>query len=219
MKKLLVLAALGAVFAVCDMAFGGLTFVNLKKGDVAVQGPAKGVAVQAVSTNASGTVTLKRVTPLTETWRDYETVTVTNYADVATNLTRTVTNDLVRAMRLKYLGAGVVESNEVAVAKNEIPEYPPWPDIVIVTNKVVEAEVYTNWTYKAAVGTEVFMSFLGLGAQNEPSWGVMLDNARARLWQGVWWEGFFVTAAVFGLVLAANQLGDILRDRLDPVRA
>ena len=37
MKKLLVLAALGAVFAVCDMAFGGLTFVNLRKGDVAVQ--------------------------------------------------------------------------------------------------------------------------------------------------------------------------------------
>ena len=73
--------------------------------------------------------------------------------------------------------------------------------------------------FPAAVGTEVFMSFLGLGAQNEPSWGVMLDNARARLWQGVWWEGFFVTAAVFGLVLAANQLGDILRDRLDPVRA
>ena len=73
--------------------------------------------------------------------------------------------------------------------------------------------------FPAAVGTEVFMSFLGLGAQNEPSWGVMLDNARGRLWQGVWWEGFFVTAAVFGLVLAANRLGDILRDRLDPTRA
>lgn len=70
--------------------------------------------------------------------------------------------------------------------------------------------------FPAAVGTEVFMSFLGLGAQNEPSWGVMLDNARARLWQGVWWEGFFVTLAVFGLVLSANRLGDHLRDRLDP---
>lgn len=70
--------------------------------------------------------------------------------------------------------------------------------------------------FPAAVGTEVFMSFLGLGAQNEPSWGVMLDNARAKLWQGVWWEGLFVTLAVFGLVLAANQMGDCLRDRLDP---
>ena len=73
--------------------------------------------------------------------------------------------------------------------------------------------------FPAAVGTEVFMSFLGLGAQNEPSWGVMIDNARVRLWQGVWWEGLFVTLAVFGLVLSANRLGDWLRDRLDPTRA
>ena len=70
--------------------------------------------------------------------------------------------------------------------------------------------------FPAAVSTEVFMSFLGLGAQGEPSWGVMIANARVRLWQGVWWEGFFVTLAVFGLVLSANRLGDWLRDRLDP---
>ncbi len=70
--------------------------------------------------------------------------------------------------------------------------------------------------FPAAVSTEVFMSFLGLGAQGEPSWGVMIDNARVRLWQGAWWEGAFVTLAVFGLVLSANRLGDWLRDRLDP---
>ena len=63
------------------------------------------------------------------------------------------------------------------------------------------------------------MSFLGLGAQGEPSWGVMIDNARVRLWQGAWWEGAFVTLAVFGLVLSANRIGDWLRDRLDPASA
>lgn len=76
--------------------------------------------------------------------------------------------------------------------------------------------VAVSLRFPAAVGTEVFMSFLGLGAQEEPSWGVMINNARVRLWQGVWWEGLFVTLAVFGLVLAANRLGDWLRDRLDP---
>ena len=70
--------------------------------------------------------------------------------------------------------------------------------------------------FPAAVGTEVFMSFLGLGAQDEPSWGVMIGNARVRLWQGVWWEGVFTTLAVFGLVFCANRLGDWVRDRLDP---
>ncbi len=70
--------------------------------------------------------------------------------------------------------------------------------------------------FPAAISTEVFMSFLGVGVQGEPSWGVMLNNARVRLWQGVWWEGVSVTLAVFGLVLCFNLLGDALRDALDP---
>ncbi len=70
--------------------------------------------------------------------------------------------------------------------------------------------------FPASIGTEVFMSFLGLGVQGEPSWGLMINQARARLWQGVWWEMTFVTAAVFVVVLAMNLLGDALRDALDP---
>ncbi|MCQ2389035.1 MAG: ABC transporter permease [Kiritimatiellae bacterium] len=70
--------------------------------------------------------------------------------------------------------------------------------------------------FPGAVATEVFISFLGIGVQGEPSWGVMINNARARLWQGVWWEMTFVTAAIFALVLAFNHLADWLRDRLDP---
>ena len=52
--------------------------------------------------------------------------------------------------------------------------------------------------------------------QGEPSWGVMISGARLRLWQGVWWELTFTTAAIFMLVLAFNHLADCLRDRLDP---
>lgn len=70
--------------------------------------------------------------------------------------------------------------------------------------------------FPAAVSTEVFMSFLGIGVQNEPSWGLMINSARLRLWQGVWWEMTFVTLAIFLLVLAFNLLGDALRDALDP---
>jgi ABC-type dipeptide/oligopeptide/nickel transport system permease subunit len=70
--------------------------------------------------------------------------------------------------------------------------------------------------FPASIGTEVFMSFLGIGVQGEPSWGTMISNARLRLWQGVWWEMTFVTLAIFGIVLAFNLLGDALRDALDP---
>ena len=68
----------------------------------------------------------------------------------------------------------------------------------------------------SAVSTEVFISFLGIGVQGEPSWGVMINNARMRLWQGVWWEMTFTTLAIFLLVLVFNHLADVLRDRLDP---
>jgi peptide/nickel transport system permease protein len=70
--------------------------------------------------------------------------------------------------------------------------------------------------FPAAIGTEVFMSFLGIGVQSEPSWGIMISNARLRLWQGMWWEMTFVTLAVFLVVLAFNLVGDALRDALDP---
>lgn len=70
--------------------------------------------------------------------------------------------------------------------------------------------------FPASVATEVFISFLGIGVQGEPSWGIMINNARLRLWQGVWWEMTFVTLAIFGLVLVFNHLADALRDMLDP---
>ncbi len=70
--------------------------------------------------------------------------------------------------------------------------------------------------FPGAVATEVFISFLGIGVQGEPSWGIMINNARLRLWQGVWWEMTFVSLAIFTLVLVFNHLADYLRDRLDP---
>ncbi|MEI6168474.1 MAG: ABC transporter permease [bacterium] len=70
--------------------------------------------------------------------------------------------------------------------------------------------------FPAAIGTEVFMSFLGIGVQGEPSWGILIGNARLRLWQGVWWEMAAVSAAILLVVLAFNLVGDALRDALDP---
>ncbi len=70
--------------------------------------------------------------------------------------------------------------------------------------------------FPSAVATEVFISFLGIGVEGEPSWGIMINNARLRLWQGVWWEMVFTTLAIFILVLVFNHLADYLRDRLDP---
>lgn len=70
--------------------------------------------------------------------------------------------------------------------------------------------------FPAAIETEVILSFLGIGVQDQPSWGIMIDAARFRLWYGVWWEMTFTALAIFIVVLAFNLLGDALRDALDP---
>jgi peptide/nickel transport system permease protein len=70
--------------------------------------------------------------------------------------------------------------------------------------------------FQIAIKSEVILSYLGLGVQNSPSWGVMINDAKVELMQGVWWEIAFATVAMFLIVLAFNILSDALRDALDP---
>ncbi|MHC5036430.1 MAG: ABC transporter permease [Planctomycetota bacterium] len=67
-----------------------------------------------------------------------------------------------------------------------------------------------------AVKSEVILSFLGVGVVGEPSWGVMIDEAKQELFQGVWWQLGAATFFMFGIILAFNVFGDALRDALDP---
>jgi len=70
--------------------------------------------------------------------------------------------------------------------------------------------------FQIAIKSEVILSYLGLGVQNSPSWGVMINDAKVELMQGIWWEIAFATVAMFLIVLAFNILSDALRDALDP---
>jgi peptide/nickel transport system permease protein len=68
-----------------------------------------------------------------------------------------------------------------------------------------------------AVIIEASLSFLGFGVPPpEPSWGLMLAEARDALMEGDWWLAVFPGACISLLVLSANMLGDWLRVRLDP---
>ena len=59
------------------------------------------------------------------------------------------------------------------------------------------------------------LSFLGLGAPPpNPEWGAMVANGMENF--GYWWIGSFPGLAIFSISIAANFLGDGLRDYLDP---
>ncbi len=64
--------------------------------------------------------------------------------------------------------------------------------------------------------TEASLSFLGLGIQPPtPAWGYMVSEGRNYLFNA-WWMSTLPGAAIVGLVLAINLLGEGLRDILDP---
>ncbi|AWN81962.1 ABC transporter permease [Candidatus Cardinium hertigii] len=71
-------------------------------------------------------------------------------------------------------------------------------------------------TFQFAIKYEVILSYLGLGVQHKPSWGLMIGEAKTELLKDVWWGLFFPVVAMFLLLFAVNMLADALRDELDP---
>ncbi len=70
--------------------------------------------------------------------------------------------------------------------------------------------------FVSAIKAEVVLSFLGVGITNEPSWGLIIQDAETELMRGLWWQITFVSVALFGIVLALQVFTDALRDALDP---
>lgn len=68
-----------------------------------------------------------------------------------------------------------------------------------------------------AIFAEASLSFLGMGIPPPaPSWGNMLGGVLAASFKPSWWLVFFPGLAITIAVMAANLLGDALRDFLDP---
>jgi len=75
--------------------------------------------------------------------------------------------------------------------------------------------------FSGIVLAEAVLSYLGVGTPvGTPSWGNMIDGARAELGRDpvVWWNLVSATGALFTLVLSLNLLGDALRRAFDPKR-
>jgi len=83
----------------------------------------------------------------------------------------------------------------------------------------VSASLCVVWSFDLArvVVLESSLSFLGLGVQPPtPSWGMDLSDSRQFL-QIAYWTVLFPGLAISLVVLAANLVGDWVRDVLDPI--
>lgn len=87
----------------------------------------------------------------------------------------------------------------------------------IVPNMLGKIIVQCSVTFALAVVIEAGLSYLGLGTQPpNPSWGLMLKDARNFLFNASW-LAFYPGLAIALTVLSFNVLGDTLAERLNPL--
>jgi peptide/nickel transport system permease protein len=86
----------------------------------------------------------------------------------------------------------------------------------IFPNILAPLVVMASMNISGAIITGASLSFLGLGVRPPtPEWGAMLSDGRGFL-RNAWWMAFFPGIVITSVVLAANMIGDGLRDALDP---
>jgi peptide/nickel transport system permease protein len=87
----------------------------------------------------------------------------------------------------------------------------------IIPNMSGKLVVQCSATFALSVVVEASLSFLGLGTQPpNPSWGLMLKDARNYLFSATW-LAVYPGLALALTVLCFNLLGDALSDRLNPL--
>ena len=82
--------------------------------------------------------------------------------------------------------------------------------------------VYATLAVPAAILSESFLSFLGIGVNEPlPSWGNLASSGLSELntVESRWWLLLWPCLLIGATLLALNFLGDHLKDRFDPVRS
>jgi len=86
----------------------------------------------------------------------------------------------------------------------------------IIPNLLGKVIVQCSITFALAVVIEASLSYLGLGSQPpDPSWGLMLKDARNYIILAPW-MAIYPGIALASTVLCFNILGDVLSEKLNP---
>ncbi len=93
---------------------------------------------------------------------------------------------------------------------------PAWRVIVrhLLPSALTAALVDASFLFAGAILAEATLSFLGLGAPDQPSWGRLLAQAPGQAGDFAWWLGMFPGLCLFLTVLSCNALGESARERL-----
>jgi len=86
----------------------------------------------------------------------------------------------------------------------------------ILPNAMAPVLVAATLGVAGAILTESALSFLGIGVQPPtPSWGNILTSGKDYI-EFAWWLSLYPGLAILVTVLAYNDLGEGIRDAIDP---
>jgi len=86
----------------------------------------------------------------------------------------------------------------------------------MLPNGVTPVLVESSFAIAAAILAEATLSYLGLGPDDQASWGKLLASATGQSGEFFWWLAIFPGLAIFLTVLSYNLIGEALRDAIDP---
>ncbi len=117
---------------------------------------------------------------------------------------------LTRAEFLKFRGLEFVRAERAIGARHARIIWK-----VILPNALPPLVVSASLAIGGAILFAAGLQFLGLGDQNQMSWGLMLGSSRPYV-LSCWWAVAFPGAAIFITVLAVSLIGDGLNDAMNP---
>jgi peptide/nickel transport system permease protein len=117
---------------------------------------------------------------------------------------------LTRAEFMKFRGLEFVRAERAIGARHARILW-----AVILPNALPPLVVSASLAVGAAILFAAGLQFLGLGDQNEMSWGLMLGSSRPYV-LSCWWAVAIPGAAIFITVLAVSLIGDGLNDAMNP---
>lgn len=85
----------------------------------------------------------------------------------------------------------------------------------VVPNVVGVVIVNASFQIVDAILSLAYLTYLGLGLPDTPSWGGMLSNGINYLYDGYWWQVYPAGIALILVVVAFSLVGDALRDSFE----
>ena len=117
---------------------------------------------------------------------------------------------IVRGQTLSLREKEFVEASRAAGASNSRIIFRE-----ILPNLTAPIVVYASILVPQVILYEAALSFLGVGVNDQPSWGQMISEA-SSLFPDAWWYMFFPGMVLLATVLAFNLIGDAMQDALNP---